>query len=134
MSKYATFKQAEREVCKRLGIERTGYLGGADGSGDWLAVEVKHRKTLPTWLHDAMAQAERHAQDGQLPIVALHELRQPYAEAFVVMRLDAFVEWFGDSPQPQNEVLDELAERARNGDGQARDMLAVLAPDRHFST
>lgn len=130
MSKNAVWKHAEREVCKRLGIQRTGYLGGADGTGEWLAVEVKHRKSLPVWLHAAMAQAEKHAEPGQLPIVALHEFRQEYGGAYVVMRLGQFVDWFGGSVQPQNEVLDELAERAVNGDGQAREMLNIFAPDR----
>lgn len=99
MSKYATWKGAEREICRRLGIQRTGHLGGADGSGGWLSVEVKHRKTLPAWLHDAMAQAQRHAEDGQLPIVALHEFKQKYGGVYVVMRLGDFVDYFGNEDE-----------------------------------
>lgn len=95
MSSNAVWKSAERQVCKRLGLRRTGHLGAADGTGEWLSVEVKHRKQLPAWLHSAMVQAARYAGPGQLPIVALHELRQPYDDAYIVIRLKDFADFFG---------------------------------------
>jgi len=91
----ATWKDAERTIAKRLGLRRTGQYGGADCEGAYLAVEVKHRGRLPKWLHDAMAQAESHTGPAQLPMVVLHEHRQPYSKAFIVLRLQDFQDWYG---------------------------------------
>ena len=124
---YGTWKGAEREICRRLGIRRTGHLGGADGSGAWLSVEVKHRKKLPGWLHAAMAQARGHAQEGQLPLVALHELRQQYSGAYIVMTLADFVDHFGTDP---GQPLAGLEDAAGNGDRAALAELRILAPER----
>lgn len=94
----AAWKRTEKAVCDRLPVERVSNtaLGKAkiDGEGAWLAVESKHRKTLPQWLKDAMAQAERNGSEGKLPIVVLHELRRWHNNDLVVMRLKDFEEWF----------------------------------------
>ena len=97
----STWKQAEREVAKRLGCQRHGPVGTAetsDLSNDWLVVEVKHRKTLPLWLLGAVAQASYAARDtGKLPIAVLHEAGSQYDDSLVVLRLSEFLAWFGDT-------------------------------------
>ena len=126
MSAHRRFKGVERAFAKLLGAERTGHLGGADITGSWFIVEVKTRQKLPGWIHDAMAQVEKHGDGAQLPIVILHQERQPYREAFLMMRAGAFVEWFGDG-KPGGLV--DLVDAAGAGDPAAGELLAVLAPD-----
>ncbi len=94
----STWKHAERQIAKRLGARRVGPTGQATPDievGDWLLVEVKHRKNLPVWLLDALEQVEQHATEAQLPIAVLHAHGMPYDHSLVVLRLDDFVEWFG---------------------------------------
>ncbi len=96
----STWKHCEREIAKRLGARRVGPTGIATPDvvvGDWLLVEVKHRKTLPAWLLGALDQVEQHATEAQLPIAVLHGERMRYDDSLVVLRLDDFVEWFGDA-------------------------------------
>jgi len=83
-------------VAARLGGERAGPQGAAsDVNHPWLSVEVKHRAQLPEWLLDAMEQAVRNCPEAdKLPILVLHEQGQRYGQSLVVMRLDAFCEWF----------------------------------------
>jgi hypothetical protein len=93
-----TWKAAERAVARLLGGHRTpcsGAAGGADVDAGWCSVEVKHRRKLPVWLEGALLQAERSARDGQLAVVVLHEHGRRYAHSLVVLRLGAFVDWFG---------------------------------------
>lgn len=55
-----------------------------------LVAEVKHRRTLPAWLADALGQAQAHVQDGQVGVAALHRHRQRIPDSLVVMRLEDF--------------------------------------------
>lgn len=91
------WKLTERAVASRLGGRRVPVSGR--GRGDvahkWLAIEVKHRKRLPKWLKEAMAQARAASGLSQLPIVVLHEAGQCHDEDLVVLALKDFVEWFG---------------------------------------
>ena len=96
MSKYRTFKTTERQIAKRLGGERHGHLGGADVITDWLSVECKHQKALPKWLKDALGQAKRNAEDGQLALVLLHEHGARHDDDLVLLSLADFQKWFGD--------------------------------------
>ena len=75
-------------VAKLLGGERTGSNGESrrDVEHPHWSIEVKHRKVLPQWLHDAMGQAEREA-NGRIPIVILHEKGLKYDESYVIIRL-----------------------------------------------
>lgn len=105
MPKTSTWKHAERQIARRLGTERIGPTGKAGpdaiaqyGAG-WLLAEIKHRKTLPQWLKDALAQVTQHAGPNELAIAVLHESRMPYDDSLVVLRLSDFVEWFGDDGQ-----------------------------------
>ena len=89
-----TWKRVQRDVAKYLGGRRGGCTGEAspdvvDIPG--LAVEVKHRRSLPGWLLDALAQAEDHAGDGETAVAVLHQHRQRIADSLVVLRLEDFV-------------------------------------------
>ncbi len=95
-----TWKQAEREVAQRIGGVRTANhalgLKTPDCESDWLSVEVKHRKALPGWLLDALAQARTNASAGKLSVAVLHQAGQRYDDALVVLRLSDFIDWFGE--------------------------------------
>ncbi len=96
MSRTDTWKHSERMVAKLLGGERTGCNGESrrDVEHPVWSVEVKHRKALPAWLHDAMLQAIIEA-DGRTPVVVLHEKGQRYADSYVVMSLKDFRDHLG---------------------------------------
>ena len=86
------WKHCERMVAKLLGGERTGCNGESrrDVEHPRWSVEVKHRKTLPAWLHSAMKQAELEAEH-RVPIVVLHEKGLIYEKSYVIMHMDDFV-------------------------------------------
>lgn len=97
----ATWKSTERKIAERLGGRRVPITGRIRGSApdiehEWLSIEVKHRKTLPKWMADAMEQAQASKRGEQLPIVVLHENRQKFDDAYVVIRLEDFLTYFGD--------------------------------------
>lgn len=96
MSVHKPFKTTERAIAKRLGGKRVGHLGAADVTTDWLCVECKHRQELPQWLVEAVAQARRHATEGQLPVAILHQQGARHADDLVVLTFADFQEWFGD--------------------------------------
>ena len=87
-----TWKHCERMVAKLLGGERTGCNGESrrDVEHPRWSVEVKHRKSLPEWLHSAMRQAELEAEH-RVPIVVLHEKGLTYEKSYVIIRMDDFV-------------------------------------------
>lgn len=90
------WKNVERRVAALLGGVRVPVTGRARGSAPDVqhavyAVEVKHRKRLPDWLHEAMAQARAAQRDGQIPLVVLHEQRQPFNACYCVLPLDVVV-------------------------------------------
>lgn len=88
------WKAHELRVARRLGTERIGLTGRdtPDAETDWLVVECKHRKALPLWLKDALAQAQKHAGPSQLPIAVLHEKGKH--DSLVVMSFNDFCDWF----------------------------------------
>ena len=87
-----TWKHCERMVAKLLGGERTGCNGESrrDVEHPRWSVEVKHRKSLPEWLHSAMRQAELEAEH-RVPIVVLHEKGLTYEKSYVIIRMDDFI-------------------------------------------
>jgi len=94
------WKATERAIARRLGGRRSSHrnlgLGAPDVlAGSW-AVEVKHRRTLPAWLLEGMAQAQRYAGAEQLALLVLHQAGQRHAHDLVVLRLADFEHWFGD--------------------------------------
>ncbi len=95
------WKATERRIAGLLGGRRVPVSGR--GRGDqpdiahpWLSLEVKDRASLPLWLLDALDQAERSATAAQLPVAVLHRAGDRHDHALVVLRLAAFVDWFGD--------------------------------------
>ncbi len=92
-----TWKNVERAIAKRLNGKRLGATGQAtaDVVSDWLSAEVKHRRKLPEWLKDALAQAQAGSGE-RLPIVILHENGQRHDNDLVLMRLADFEDWFGE--------------------------------------
>ena len=95
MSVYRPYKQTERRVARVLGGRRTGHTGKADVTAGWLVAECKHRKKLPAWLKDAIAQAKRNAGVSQLGVVVLHEHGQRGDRDIVCLSLADWLEWFG---------------------------------------
>lgn len=94
-----TWKATERQVAKLLGGVRVPITGRTRGSTpdidhEWLSLEVKHRKKLPEWIHDAMRQAQASMKPNQLPTVVLHENRTNHKDDLVVIRLGDFIDWF----------------------------------------
>jgi hypothetical protein len=92
VSRTAQWKETEREVARRLGGQRVPVSGRGRGDQpdvqhDVYSIEVKHRKTLPGWLHRAMAQAIAAQRGSQIPLVILHQTGRPHSENFVAIRL-----------------------------------------------
>lgn len=80
------------DVKRRIGQSRDGGHD-LDGTGK-LVVECKRRKTLTTvesWLRQAEAAAQ--AVEGGVPVVIA---REDAGKDLIVMRLDTFLEQFGD--------------------------------------
>ena len=100
MSHTATWKAAERAIAARMNGQRTSNQGLGSATADvetpTYAVECKHRRSLPGWLLDAVAQARRNAPQGKTPLVVLHEAGSRYDDALVVVRLADFQELWGD--------------------------------------
>src|SRR5215207_762371 len=72
------WKNTERTIAARLGGQRIPVSGRARGDAQDIAhpsvsIECKHRKCLPTWLREAMAQAVACAGREQIPVAILHE-------------------------------------------------------------
>ncbi len=125
-----TWKSTERRIARLLHGERTGNTGAAteDVAHAWLSVEVKHRRMLPAWLHDALQQAQRNAPAGRLPVVVLHQHGERSTNDVVCVRLANWLDWFGDDPMAaatdeQRRVL------APDFEDREEDDLAGMAPD-----
>jgi hypothetical protein len=92
------WKNTERRIGALLGGERVPVTGRQRGSAPdvahpMLAIEVKHRAVLPSWIRDAMQQAKASARGQQLPIVVLHQSGDPFLHAWVVLELSDFSTW-----------------------------------------
>jgi len=87
------WKNVELSLARILGGERVPITGRGRGSApdiehESLSIEVKHRKSLPDWIKDAMDQAEKSNSSGKkLPIVILHEKHMKFDNSFVMVRL-----------------------------------------------
>ena len=90
----ATWKAVERRVARALGGRRVGNTGRdtPDVDAGWLVAEVKHRRTLPRWILEALARARQQAGSARLGVAVLHE-HQAH-DSLVVMSLADFREWF----------------------------------------
>ena len=93
-----TWKRVEREIADLLGGTRVPITGRQRGDvpdieQPWFAVEVKHRKQLPVFMHEAMEQAEAAAEGtDKIPLVVFHEKRSLYTDSYVMMRIDQLTE------------------------------------------
>src|SRR5262245_1570973 len=74
-----TWKHNERVIAGLLGGRRVPITGRQrddvpDVAHDWLSIECKHRRSVPAWLRDALAQAVAAvAGKLKLPVVILHQ-------------------------------------------------------------
>ena len=96
-----TWKRTERKIAALLGGKRVPITGRQRGdvpdvAHAWLSIEVKHRRTVPEWLLDAMAQAVAAVRGEQLPVAILHQHGTPHCEDLIVIRLADFRAWFGE--------------------------------------
>ena len=95
------WKANERDTAAILGGERVPVSGRARGDAPdvahpWLSVEVKHRKSFPAWLDEALDQAAAASDGGKrLPVAILHEAGERHGRDVVLVRLADFREWFG---------------------------------------
>lgn len=92
------WKSSERKIATLLGGTRAGPVGrrGPDVLHPHLAIEVKERRRLPSWLLEAMAQAVFGAPAGKLPMVILHRAGDRYEDAMVIVRMKDWREWYGE--------------------------------------
>lgn len=102
------WKRTERRIAALLGGVRVPVTGRQRGDvpdiqHPTLAIECKHRQSIPGWLTDAMCQAQACRTTEQLPIVVVHEHGRRYDEALVVMRLCDFAEGDGGSESSGND-------------------------------
>lgn len=97
-----TWKETERSIARILNGKRTSSQGLGSAVPDVVSsaysVEVKHREHLPEWLKAAMTQSVNNCRNGLLPLVVLHECGQRHDNDLVMVRLDDFVQWFGEVP------------------------------------
>ena len=96
------WKAAERKICQMLGGTRRGPTGRDDSDciHNWLAVEIKNRK-MPTYIRRWVSQAIVNKEPDHLPIVVWHNPGTAYQGSLVILQLDDFLEWFGDSGAEQ---------------------------------
>lgn len=95
-----TWKRTERDIAGLIGGQRVPITGRARGDTpdvrhDWLAVEVKHRQSIPAWLTTALTQARAAVRGDQLPVAIIHRHGARHSEDIVCMRLADFTAWFG---------------------------------------
>ena len=86
------WKRAERRVAADLGGVRVPVTGRSRGDApdiahDRLALEVKHRASLPAWLTGALEQARASRRDGRIPVAVLHASGTRYGDALCVVAL-----------------------------------------------
>ena len=93
------WKACERRIAKYIGGERVPITGRARGSAPdidhaWLSIEVKYRKKLPDWMHDAMSQAKASARGNQMPVVIYCENGMDTGKCYIVTELGDFTDRF----------------------------------------
>ena len=101
MARTAAWKHTERQIAGRLGGQRVpvnGRRGQPDIAHPRLALEVKHRQTLPAWLHGAMRQAVACAGPDQLPVAILHKHGGRHDGDLCVLRLADLTALLAENP------------------------------------
>jgi hypothetical protein len=100
------WKRTERSVAARLGGQRVPVSGRARGDAPdiahpRLALEVKHRKTLPAWLLAAMRQVDACAEPAQTPVAVLHQYGSRHAHDLCVLWLADLQSLLDDTIHPK---------------------------------
>ena len=110
------WKDVERSIAERLGGERVPVTGRTRGWAPdvrhrWLSIEVKSRKSSLVVIREMLDQAikaaewyRRRGEGDRLPIGIYHVTGQHFDNAYVVMRLRDFEEWFA-APAPRSEEV-----------------------------
>jgi len=79
-----------------------------DGDDGWLVIEHKKRETLPKWFLEAFEQADINGvmEPNRLSIVniSFHRGRGYKVQRFVCMRIESFVDWFGQEVEEHGEA------------------------------
>lgn len=109
------WKRAERREARAFGTTRIGPTGrlGPDAVTEWLVIQVKHRKTLPKWMGDALRLIRSQAGPGQLGIVVAHE--QGDRDSWVIMSRKDFVDWFGG--QKYGTATSDVRDQGKGDEG-----------------
>lgn len=106
-----TWKAVERKFADYFGGVRVPVTGRQRGSApdiqhEKFSFEVKHRKSLPAWLFDAMNQAEESRTDGQMALVVLHQKGQTCGESLTVMRASDILALYREIETLKGELED----------------------------
>lgn len=124
------WKVIERNEAKRLRAERVKRHGewAPDAMSDWLCIEIKARKKLPTWITDAVRSARAKANERQLGIAVLHAMGEH--DSYVIMSRNDFIAWFGwtkegrkmglkeEIKELERQIADTKATGKRRADGE----------------
>jgi len=101
-TKKPDWKRTERKLASMLGGQRVPVTGRQRGDAPDIAhalysIEVKHKKKLPEWLHDAHDQAVKSSSKRKkVPVVILHETGKPHSKDYVVLQMRDFLEITGE--------------------------------------
>ena len=91
-----TWKDFNRWVCRKFGGERTWV--GEEGSDCYdtfpFTIECKYGRQVPKKLEKYMQQVEGDAGPGTIPIVVMKRTGMANDEAYVMMRISVFQDWY----------------------------------------
>ncbi len=103
------WKSTERELARLLGGERIPVHSTSGVKCDVATpiadVEVKERKSIPSWLSEAVSQAKANCRKGQIPLVILHTKSQRHENDLVIMNLSDYRDWFVGTYANKQESL-----------------------------
>ena len=88
----------EKRLAKMFNGERIidQSKGGCDVKSDWLAIEG-FQKDIPEYIKEELGQAVMDCENGKLlPIAVWREKHKKDKDALVIVRLEDFIEWFGN--------------------------------------
>jgi hypothetical protein len=115
------WKQAERKLAALLGGKRVPVSGRQRGFApdidhNLFSIEVKHRQSLPSWIHDAMAQAVASQKDGQIPIVILHEKGMAYPNSLTFLTVSGILDLWRKMSKHLYDVVMDITQRLEQGE------------------
>jgi len=89
-------KRNEAALAKLLRGKRMGILGKDDLDLGMFSAEVKIMAEFPKRIANDMAQAERNAPDGKIPILIWHVGNQRREHDLVILRLGDWIDLHGE--------------------------------------